>query len=275
MVEFNGFRIAVETNDIPLPEYAYPDEEPANTKTVYIEVPPSNEPVRFKIRTTPLKPLEKDDVLGYGVSTTVDGLLSAYTRHISCERNADGTLVEGIYINTPDRTGAVLREMFFKRLETIEENDNNHEDIDPAKLGMIETQMQRYLSRRERPVGEAERLLVEQGSTLEGKISEKKIKGSSTSHSAGLGNQIRSSLPSPYSWTVGPTLLTVRFLYRSKASLQSLGIIPHDPPPPRLKREREEVIDLTGGTAGIKTELGTPIKHERRVKRRFQVVDLT
>jgi len=47
------------------------------------------------------------------------------------------------------------------------------------------------------------------------------------------------------------------------AALQSLGVIPQDPPAPRLKREREEIIDLTGPDVSLKRE------------RRQTVIDLT
>ncbi|RPA76218.1 hypothetical protein BJ508DRAFT_365189 [Ascobolus immersus RN42] len=254
MVDFENFTVHVLLDDgTQLTEYPFPgDEEPPNTKTVYIQVPASNEPVPFRISVALAKP-KKNDLSEYRSSLNVDGIRDAYSTKVSSQKSRHQAFCyKGIRINTPDRTGAALREMSFKLLDTDEGDDNK--EIDIKDLGTISVAFRKVLAveYKYRP---SSKILELQKPSHEGKIDEKKMKGSSSSHAVSIGRELKAVVKTKksghgYSTKLSKEADTIRFLYRSRAALQSLGIIAYDLPPPRLKRERgyEDVIDLTNET---------------------------
>ncbi|RPA76217.1 hypothetical protein BJ508DRAFT_365188 [Ascobolus immersus RN42] len=258
MVGFIGFGFSVESNNRPLREYAYPDQEPPNTKTIYLEVPPSDFPLPFKIRVATNLPVVD---LGYCVTLTVDGIKDAYSKQVaSWQRNPTGFIYDGIRIYTPDATAAITRELLLKPLETTEENEETY--VNPKDIGSIIIKINKIVGTTEL----AGLYWQHQGYALEGKISEKKLKGSSSSHCAGIGREIgKISKPMGFTWKLEDPQYTLRFLYRSRAALQSLGIVAQEPPPYRIKREWDEV-DLILDITSIKREPDTNFKEEPNVK---------
>ncbi|RPA76202.1 hypothetical protein BJ508DRAFT_379594 [Ascobolus immersus RN42] len=286
MVNLLGFALTIETARGTLPEYPYPDLEPPNTKTVYIEVPPSADPLPFTVRVRPTLPLLLYPRFGFAAHLFVDGVKDAYFQPTVRIEYADSLLYDGIHVNTPDRTGAVRREMVFRELETMEGGSDGVQqaDVDLGELGVIKVQFLLVINTEVRLFPAPLRPV--QAGMQKGKICEKMMKGSGSSHSAGLGRELTGRVGVDKAhWTIAgdETKEVVRFLYRSRAALQSLGVVPFDLLTPRIKREQgkgvnlkreyEDVIDLTEVDSEVKREAG--IKQERRVKRRFHVVDLT
>lgn len=181
MVEYSGFTFAVETEGGPLPEHAFPDEEPtATTKSVYLEIPTTDEPQPFKIRITPVKPIDYATTIGFSFNLKVDGVQNAYSQWMTAERNPEEILINGLYINTPDRAGAIQKEMLFGRIRTTEEGDNEAGNTQNVQVGLISIEIRKIES-----IGPAVNtfpLRPEQSALHEGVISEKRLKGSSSTH---------------------------------------------------------------------------------------------
>jgi len=182
MVRFNNFTFKVEVVGRELEEYPYPDEEPQRTKTVYIEVPNTDEPIPFRVVATPIQPLDFTKTKGETFRLYVDGVRDAFLQTIEENKNSDCFVYDALYVNTEDRTGAIPRELLFKRLETTEDNDENCIYDNLKQIGTIQISMAEILDRTTK---EGPQLRKAQSSFHEGKIGEKKMKGSNSSHLAG------------------------------------------------------------------------------------------
>ncbi|RPA74844.1 hypothetical protein BJ508DRAFT_366020 [Ascobolus immersus RN42] len=253
MVSFNGLEFTVTTRSGPLREHAFPNEEPENTRTVFVEVPERKTPVPFKIKVIPVAPLVfRDRFIGYDLTLKADGIEDAYTMPIANYRNATrGFTYDGIFISTPDRTAAIKKEMRFQKVQTSEFSS---EEVDAGVIGKITIEIRNLEARI--PL-ETPPLRNEQQSIPTGPINEANLKGSSASHLLSTGKNMGFSGPDPFELVRSSVFSTLRILYRSRKALQSLGVIRLDPIPVHLKKRKRVEVDLT-----IKADDGTYIKPE-------------
>ncbi|RPA82316.1 hypothetical protein BJ508DRAFT_325586 [Ascobolus immersus RN42] len=290
MVEFNGFTFAVETVHGALSEHAFPDPQPPNTKTAYLETPPPDQPQAFKIRITPTHPLKFNKTVGWLFNLRLDGVSNAWWYQVSSDIRPDGFVFEGIHISTLDRSQAVCKEMLFCALETVEGGETEDTTVDYDNLGTISLDFVELAAYR--PLAAQNTPLSNERGFVNGPVSEKKTKGTSSSHSTTTGEVLGKPEQAKFTGTTkGPTF-TLHYLYRSRGALQSLGIIPtpitEDQPiqrqpkqeqrnapnelraDARIKMEgRGQVIDLTS----IKDE--PPAKEDVKKEGPASVIDLT
>ncbi|RPA82302.1 hypothetical protein BJ508DRAFT_414153, partial [Ascobolus immersus RN42] len=287
MVAHGGYTFSVKTPTGRLKEYPYDENEPADTKTVYVEVPPENEPQTFVID---IEPAPGMPAYGSKFALIVDGCRSAVDQPL--KRRYQKRTIAGLYVKQPGTAVSSLRKVSFCSIQRTEDNEIDDSMEERAKtFGTISVKIKDYESRVEYPSIPDQSAYP--GPREGGKVHEKQLKGSSVSHAVKLGAETGEvHHPKATKGRVLPGAKVVRFLYRSRASLQSLGVIPStqeppiaaikSPPPPtarRVKRERseslseitEQIKELTERAERLKAQRGLLTGEGRKVKVEEQV----
>ncbi|RPA75929.1 hypothetical protein BJ508DRAFT_365336 [Ascobolus immersus RN42] len=236
MVQFSGFTFSVETEKGRLPEYAFPKEEPENTKTVYIEIPEADQPQTFRVRITPTVPLNFNKTLGWSFQLCLDGIVSSLWRIISRDKSPGGLLLEGLDVpNVFDPSSFDTKEMYFRPLEMTEDEEYAC-NVEGDHIGIIGI----AIAERGRCKGWDGGALESQAHLLKGMVHEKKMKGSSATHSTKLGKQLLESQKPIGRFKLLEPVVYLRFLYRDKRRLQNLGVLPEtNATPQNLKTESD------------------------------------
>lgn len=179
MVNFENFAITVKTPLRELAEFSYNDEEPPNTKTVYIEVPPENEPQTFVVDIKVINRKEWN-VIGTKFSLSVDGAGKAGRRIFATDRDQKTTL-DAIYIRSPESQIYSMREVSFAPIERTEDRNDLLDGLEDTirKMGAIEVELRDYAARHTIPSSAS---LCGGEMPFEGKIHEKQLKGSDKTH---------------------------------------------------------------------------------------------
>ncbi|RPA82300.1 hypothetical protein BJ508DRAFT_325569 [Ascobolus immersus RN42] len=232
MVTYEGFTFSIRTPTALLREYPYPDDEPPDTHTVYLEVPPENEPQTVVVEITSVDANNTTTDFGLAAKLWVDGLPSELWKPLK----KDGTrTIEGLFVRPRKGAEPVLQEVSFAPLKKTEDAHEYDESLDDLtkNIGVIEIVLRKYTNDRGSRRTTA-------GSTVaqtpdQAVFHEKQLKGSSTTHTVKLGKEKSTDNGRP-EWRKGVSKASyhkkVRFLYRSRASLQSLGVISYTPTPP-------------------------------------------
>ncbi|RPA82440.1 hypothetical protein BJ508DRAFT_414093 [Ascobolus immersus RN42] len=221
-----------------LNEYRYPDAEPPSTTTVYVELPPPHEPQSFSVDITPTTPFDFTRTLGYKCWLSVDGVKNNLGHGIRTGNHEYGTSIRGMELRDAETGALVTRECTFRPVETTDDSEEAAviDKDDAAKLGCIQIEIRPYLwttpesdERFNGRIQDPTKYHTQDALLGGGKVHEKALKGSSSSHRASLGRVLRQVHSHRSMNVVSKQATYVRFLYRSRASLQSLGIIPADP----------------------------------------------
>ncbi|RPA82307.1 hypothetical protein BJ508DRAFT_414158 [Ascobolus immersus RN42] len=269
MVVFEGIRFAIKTPTGILPEFPYDDEEPENTKSVYVQVPPDDEPQTFKIEYETIDVVIDPPAQKYGCSVTahVDGVESEVSYTLNKKRYLNKVqAIDGMGYGSDDGKHFVTKSMSFTPLQRTEDASALENAIgDLAKnLGLIKLVIRQvieetpdddsseYDSSDDDPVAEDDQQPAEDPDIQDIPVHEKLLKGASTSHSVRIGTSLYDDTDLEDQVACAEETKTLRIFYRSKAALQITGVIPRDPspsPPPTAQNRTRGPLSPGDGTS--------------------------
>ncbi|RPA81323.1 hypothetical protein BJ508DRAFT_113393 [Ascobolus immersus RN42] len=257
MVVYNGFNISIVTANGPLREYPFRPTStlsPPNTKTVYVEVPsPStdsdSDSQPFTIQIKPVVPRPSDTV-GDRFHFSLDGFSSANGKSIG--PSFPSTLTQGVtfsgfsVVDSSDNDRAIVKEMFFEQAQL--ELGGGEEALND-KLGVVEVCF-RELDLVENWKGTGTAPLRNDGPRPVEVVRKDMLAGDSArglSHVTRIGGAL--DKPRLTAKQVTPKWeapeYTVRFVYRSRAALRSLGVEVEE------EVRRENVKKVASGGCGL------------------------
>ncbi|RPA81324.1 hypothetical protein BJ508DRAFT_326453 [Ascobolus immersus RN42] len=223
MVVHNGYSFSILTPDGPLPEYTFPTSSPRHTKTIYVEVPTGSTSFTLHVKPTHLVKL-KDRSHRFNLS--LDGFSSATACSITSAFPI--TLINGITftkfsIPSPDGDKIDKRSLSFQPVQ-LELDVSSGQTAKNDQLGVVKVSWQKIwtvvewegrASLRNKGVSPAEVL---------GKDDVREANG--LSHVTRIGSAADKPSKVNYGVSINPfsPVYRVRFVYRSRAALQTLGV---------------------------------------------------
>ncbi|RPA82299.1 hypothetical protein BJ508DRAFT_325568 [Ascobolus immersus RN42] len=241
MVIYENLRFTVKTPIRTLQEFPFDGQEPdALTHTVYLETPPENEPQTFVVEVSRLQDIGMDLFTGaeyYGskLKLSVDGIHGALCDTLK-ENNPPTITMKGLYLrsNPQDPTAVVQHEVSFARINKTDDEGNICDVLDDMarQTGVIEITIWEYAAGNQKIHLWTPAIPYTLGLAPSNyAFHEKQMKGSSATHTVRLGNAVSAlnSTPASTSMMVNNNGKKLRFLYRSRATLENLGVI--TPPP--------------------------------------------
>ncbi|RPA82318.1 hypothetical protein BJ508DRAFT_325588 [Ascobolus immersus RN42] len=231
MVVHNNFDFSIlSPTKGRLPEYPFTGEEPTPyTKTVYVQVPdsPSHAPQPFHIRIKSTLPTTTYTQSHYGhlFTLALDGFTSSTGACIAPEYPcsfSSGVLLTDISIACADGKSSVSKGMRFEPLQ-LSLSCSGDEEINP-KLGTIELGCKELTAL----APWKGRLVSNKGRLPGGAVGKAGIVGvEGLSHVTSIGEELPGVIRPGFECVskVGAPWWTVRYIYRSRAALVSMGVI--------------------------------------------------
>ncbi|RPA82662.1 hypothetical protein BJ508DRAFT_325397 [Ascobolus immersus RN42] len=289
MVSSNNIQFTIlDSTGTPLPEYdnPFPSEEDVKNgvASCYVETPPATSPQTFTIKINTIKPLNYNETLGYYFDAFFDGVKSAHGTTIGEFRSARKGNDKEVVIDSfheVDNRGAKItdKELVFKPMDMANDGGSlaamrraENAGFNPQDIGSIKLKFAEVI---ERPRCGVARYQSAHLGAVGGKVNEKALKGNSSSHSIGGGKTLAIKDASKASLLkCSPKWYEVKIFYRSRESLQNIGLVKRDPKPEvksdpagRKGKPKPEVITIDDSDDEAPAPASRLVKPERGVKR--------